>query len=188
MFYNNATEDDPGTATSRRTDPDDTEAGRAAGRASDADTGRWSIRKDRAFHLLQNPRRRAVFRFLLDHPHRREFGMGDLAEIVAAWENDTTIDQLTPDQRQRVYVSLYQSHLPKLDANDVIDYDKTAGRVEPTPLLAVFAKFLDPGLQADSEEFTLETGDSPPAETTDAGSGLLPRVSVSKLFDRHSGR
>lgn len=175
MFYNKTTEDDPGTATSRRIDPDDTEEERAAGRDSTVDTGGWSIRKDRAFHLLQNPRRRAVFRFLLDHPHRREFGMGDLAEVVAVWENDTTIDQLTPDQRQRVYISLYQSHLPKLDADDVIEYDKAGGRVEPTPLLAVFAKFLDPGLSPVVRSSRSKPGARPPPRQPTPGPVSSPQ-------------
>lgn len=118
--------------------------------------GRVSIPKDDAFHILQNRRRRAVCRFLLAHPDQHQFRMADMAEVVAAWENDTTVQQLTPDQRQRVYVSLYQSHLPKLDTHDVIDYDKPRGLVEPTPLLAVFSRFLEPELDAENQALVFE--------------------------------
>ena len=57
----------------------------------------------------------------------------DLAEQIAAWEQETSIDDLSSDERQRVYISLYQSHLPKLDTHGIVDYDKDRGWVEPTP-------------------------------------------------------
>jgi len=52
--------------------------------------------------------------------------MCDVAEHVAAKEHETTVKQLLSDERQRVYIPLYQSHLPKLDEAGIIDYDKPA--------------------------------------------------------------
>lgn len=91
-----------------------------------------SLSKDDIFHLLQNERRRLVLRYLrgTDEPVR----MRDIAEQVAAWEHDTTVEELTSTQRQRVYIPLYQSHLSKLDEAGLIDYQQNRGIVERKPL------------------------------------------------------
>lgn len=114
-----------------------------------------SIAKDDAFHILQNARRRAVLRYLLEHDDRDQFRMRDLAEEVAAWEHDTTVQQLSSTQRQRVYIALYQSHLPKLDDHGVLEYNKSRGTIVPSPLLYAFAPYLDEGLHTDSDELTI---------------------------------
>lgn len=76
----------------------------------------------------------------------------ELAEQVAAWEQETTVDQLNSSERQRVYISLYQSHLPKLDNHGIVDYDKDRGRVEATPLTAQLDAYLEPARGTDSPD------------------------------------
>ncbi|TMT85762.1 hypothetical protein E2L06_03810 [Haloterrigena sp. H1] len=102
--------------------------------------------KDEIFHLLQNERRRMVLRYLrdTDSPVR----MRDVAEQVAAWEHDTTVEELTSTQRQRVYIPLYQSHLSKLDEAGLIEYQQNRGIVERKPL----ADQVDQYLQLDSAD------------------------------------
>nr|WP_317987383.1 hypothetical protein [Haloprofundus halobius] len=68
--------------------------------------------------------------------------MRDIAEQVAAWENDTTVEALMSDQRQRVYIALYQEHLPKLDEDGVIDYNKSRGVVERNDVADQFDPYL----------------------------------------------
>lgn len=114
--------------------------------ATETDT--LSISKDSAFHILQNPRRRAVLRYILEHDDQDQFRMQTVIEEVAAWDHDTTVQQLAADQRQRVYIALYQSHLPKLDAYGVIECDQ--GIIEPTPLIYALAPYLADGLHADN--------------------------------------
>lgn len=118
------------------------EAGNAASRPR-------AISKDDAYHLLQNSRRRAVLRYLLEHDPDRRFRMRDVAEAVAAWEHDTTVPRLTSKERSRVYIALYQTHLPKLDDHGVIEYDKERGHVELTPMIEVFEPYLENGLHTD---------------------------------------
>jgi hypothetical protein len=101
-----------------------------------------TITKDTAFHLLQNSRRRAILRYLIERDDD-VYSMRTVTEQVAAWENDTTIAELTSDARQRVYIALYQSHLPKLDKAGVIEYNRNRGTLVPTPLLGVFEPYLD---------------------------------------------
>lgn len=106
--------------------------------------GSLSIAKDDLFHLLQNGRRRAALRYFAAQPEREEFDMRTLAEEIAAWENGIPVQQLDSDQRQRVYIALYQSHLPKLDDLGVIEYNQSRGTIEPTPLVDEVVQYLEP--------------------------------------------
>ena len=85
---------------------------------------------DEALELLNNRRRRYALHHLKHE--EREVSLGDLAERVAAWENDTTVREVDSTQRKRVYTSLQQFHLPKLDEGGVVNYDERAGVVELT--------------------------------------------------------
>lgn len=128
------------------------------------------LTKDVAFHLLQNPRRRAVLRYLLWGDEGTHV-MRDVAEAVAAWEHDTTVASLAGAERQRVYISLYQSHLPKLADAGVIDYDQDRGVIEPRPPIRVLESFLGESLEADANLSTDGTG------STTGLSGVLARFS-----------
>lgn len=80
------------------------------------------------FEILRNKRRRYAFHYL-----RQQEGpvpLAALSEQVAAWENDTDVAALDPDARQRVYVSLLQTHLPKMDEANIVDFDKSEAVVE----------------------------------------------------------
>jgi hypothetical protein len=67
----------------------------------------------------------------------------NLAEFIAARENDTEIRLISSQQRKRVYVALYQTHLPRLADADVIDYDSSRGTVELRPTAAELFRFMD---------------------------------------------
>ena len=101
------------------------------------------ISKDDLFHVLQNDRRRRVLAYLTHHADDGPFEMRTIAEQVAAWEHDTTVRQLMSDQRQRVYIALYQSHLPKLDEVGLIDYNQSRGIVDPTHLLDTVDQYVE---------------------------------------------
>ena len=73
------------------------------------------------FSLLSNHRRRYTIHFckMSDEP----VTLSDLAEQVAAWEQEKEIEELTSAERKRVYTSLQQTHLPTLADANMIDYD-----------------------------------------------------------------
>jgi len=96
------------------------------------------LTRDRIFDILSSPRRRYVLYFLRSEP--TPIQLTDLAEHVAAWENDTTVEELSTQQRKRVYVSLYQTHLPKLAETGLVDYDEESGDVD----IAAKASEIDP--------------------------------------------
>ncbi|ELY37377.1 hypothetical protein C498_00795 [Haloferax volcanii DS2] len=56
--------------------------------------------------------------------------------MVAARENGTAIEDVTDEERQRVYISLYQTHLPKLESAGLVDYDEEERSVELVPNVA----------------------------------------------------
>jgi hypothetical protein len=135
--------------------------------------------KDELFHLLQNQRRRRVMLFLQDADS--EETMRDVAEQVAAWENDTTVEALSSNERQRVYIALYQSHLPKLDDAGVLDYNQQRGIVSRTPL----ADQLDTHLNVDTEDEKStdkeSTGDE--SESADVmGVSALPSSAIVRYY------
>ncbi|WP_433630497.1 DUF7344 domain-containing protein [Halomicrococcus sp. NG-SE-24] len=107
------------------------------------------LSQDDIFHLLQTPRRRYVLQYLKEHEGPVE--MRDIAEQVAAWENGTTVAALSSDERQRVYIPLYQSHLPKLHEEGVVNYDQNRGTVERTELANQFDKYLDVSEEVDAD-------------------------------------
>lgn len=105
------------------------------------------LSQDLVFDLLSSPRRRYVLYYLQEHDDG-PVDLRELSEQVAAWENDTTVEDLTSQQRKRVYVSLYQTHIPKMAEADVIDYDQDSGTVTLTDR----ARAVESHLRTDDEE------------------------------------
>lgn len=115
-----------------------------------ADEETDELEKDEIYHLLQNERRRNVLRYLRDREGPVQ--MRDIAEQVAAWEHDTTVQALMSDQRQRVYIALYQAHLPKLDEKGIIDYNQSRGIVEKNPRAAKLIAHLEQPTDDDTDD------------------------------------
>lgn len=122
------------TADAERSSSDDASVSESPSRGP-------TLSKDDTFHILQNERRRRVLQYLSEADGAVD--MRDIAEQVAAWEHGTTVQQLTSDQRQRVYIALYQSHLPKLADFGLITYNRSRGVVERTPLADQISWYLD---------------------------------------------
>jgi hypothetical protein len=96
---------------------------------------------DVIFEILKNSRRREVLHFLRERDE--QVSLGELAEHVAAIENETTTDALTSSERKRVYVGLYQCHLPKMDDIGVVDFNQDRGHITLTGKAGDFEKYLD---------------------------------------------
>ncbi|MFB6255762.1 MAG: hypothetical protein ABEH58_03385 [Haloplanus sp.] len=75
--------------------------------------------------VLRNDRRRLVLERLREAEGSQ--AVGDLAEHVAGLEADE--DPPPRNVRQSVYVSLHQTHLPKLDELGIVEYDAEAKEV-----------------------------------------------------------
>lgn len=87
---------------------------------------------DTTFEILSNPRRRNTISYLAQSDTEMVH-LRDLAEQIAAWENGVSMQEVKYNERKRVYTSLYQTHLPKMDRLGIIEYDRSSGVVRPTP-------------------------------------------------------
>lgn len=112
-----------------------------------------ALTKDDIFGLLKNSRRREVTRYLLDSDDGAT--LDELAEHIAAKENDIPIKHLSSDQRKRVYIGLYQCHLPKMDKVGVIDYNKNRGTIEARQALHQLEPYLADDSSSESPEVEL---------------------------------
>mgnify|MGYP000737156917 CR=1 FL=1 len=105
--------------------PDTTDDADAADDSSDA------LSKDRVFELLKNRRRREVLHYLYEHDGTAS--VSTLSEWIAGRENDVPMEEVTTTQRKRVYVGLYQTHLPKMADAGVVDYEQGESGLELGP-------------------------------------------------------
>lgn len=102
----------------------------------DHDTGGQSVdvegfTRETILDVLSNRRRRFALHVLKRRPGR-SIALDELAERIACWENDTTVDELTYKQRKRVQNALHQYHLPKMADYGVVRYAADAGTVALT--------------------------------------------------------
>jgi hypothetical protein len=75
------------------------------------------------FTILRNSRRRCIVRLLYDET---PLCLREAARIIYASENAMPTEDVTGEQQKTIYVTLYQTHAPKMDAADIIDYDRQA--------------------------------------------------------------
>lgn len=93
-----------------------------------SDRARERLTIDKLFELVSNQRRRYLLYYLWQNDGQGQ--IGSLAEQIAAWENDISVQRVTSKQRKCVYTALQQFHLTKLETYDVVSFDKRDGSVE----------------------------------------------------------
>jgi DNA-binding transcriptional ArsR family regulator len=86
--------------------------------------------KDELFQILSNSRRRYIIYYLSQEGN--ELSLKELATKIAAVESGVPESDITSEERQRVYISLYQTHLPKLEDADIVTYDENERTVALT--------------------------------------------------------
>ncbi|MFW5938924.1 MAG: DUF7344 domain-containing protein [Halolamina sp.] len=133
------TEIPPGTETEAALEDEGGEEPADAEGASDAPAQSLSL--DVIFEILRNRRRQLVLEYLRECDET--ITIGELAEHIAAIENDTSVRQLNAQQRKRVYIGLYQCHLPKMDDVGVIDFNQSRGRIDPGEQIEPLYEYLD---------------------------------------------
>ncbi|MFB6182912.1 MAG: hypothetical protein ABEI96_00010 [Haloarculaceae archaeon] len=131
-------------------------SGHSLGRRSTGTIG--SVSKGEVFELLRNRRRRFVLHYL--KRFRGPVSVRDLATQIAAWESGQPVDDVTRDQRRRVYTTLQQTHLDKMDAAGIIEYDadeKVVDRTQRTDELTLYLEVV-PGREFPWQEYYLSLG------------------------------
>lgn len=95
-----------------------------------SETNREELSRNLVFDILSSPRRRYLLYYL--QQEGEPVSIQELSAQIAAWENDVPVDELTSQQQKRVYVSLYQTHIPKLEEAGIAEYDQEEGTVRLT--------------------------------------------------------
>lgn len=103
-----------------------------------------NLTKDEVFEVLSSSRRRQM----LYNLHRRggEADLRDLARDTATAEN---IDPVTDDVIKRLYISLYQTHVPKLEKSGLVRYDSDDKTVSLTDRVTDIAHVLNEDIEPD---------------------------------------
>lgn len=89
---------------------------------------------------LSNCRRRFLLRYL---SRQESTTVKELSRAIAAWENETSAEELSYDDRKTVYTALLQTHLPKLDEMGVVEYDASRKRVRLTDRVDQLRPYLE---------------------------------------------
>ena len=90
------------------------------------------------FHLLGNDRRREV---ILEATKNETISVSELADNIATKEAQ---DGTSPEELYKsVYVSLQQTHLPKLAAEEIIRYEPDTKTIRPGPRLDDIEIYID---------------------------------------------
>lgn len=116
--------------------------GTERGESADMDHLEAARVKDDVFFVLSNYRRR----FILEYCRGRDepIGLRELSEALAAYENGIDKGLTTAPQRKRAYVSLRQTHLPKLDELGILEFDQRRGEILPGSDLSELEPYLAP--------------------------------------------
>lgn len=102
--------------------------------------GRNRLPEVDAYELLSNARRRETVTALLANAER-ELTLRELSERVATRE--TGVDPAPRTHRASVYNALHQTHLPKLQTLDLIEYDHDRKLVRPQPAVRSLYRYID---------------------------------------------
>jgi hypothetical protein len=139
------------------------------------------LSKEEIFDVLQNQRRRYVLQYLkrFDEP----VSLSDLATQVAAWEYQTPVEEVTNDQKKRVYTTLQQTHLEKMEEAGIVEYDRDENLITRTPHTEELTIYLEivPSSEFPWREFYLSLGAISCAVVAALWTGLYPLTLLSPL-------
>jgi hypothetical protein len=139
------------------------------------------LSKAEIFDVLQNQRRRYVLQYLkrFDEP----VSLSDLATQVAAWEYRTCVEEVTKDQKKRVYTTLQQTHLEKMEEAGIVEYDPDENLIRRTPHTEELTIYLEivPSSEFPWREYYLSLGAISCAIVAGLWTGLFPLTMLSPL-------
>lgn len=87
-----------------------------------------ALELDHVFEALAHPRRRYLL-YAIDEA--TEWSLWEIAAKVTAWEQDVPIETLNDDEVERVYVSLYHNHVPKLVEDGIVEFVEANETIRP---------------------------------------------------------
>lgn len=141
-----------------------------------------ALSREEVFEIFSNRRRRYALHYLKRRDDEN-VPLGELAEYVAAWENDKPVDGLTADERKRVLTALRQYHLPKMEDCAFVEFDQMRGTVRLEEPVAELDVYLDvvPGPDVPWGTYYLLLSGLATAAVTAAWAGVAPFGDVPAL-------
>jgi len=143
--------------------------------------GGADLSRSEVFALLGNERRRYLLQYLTNVDPPVE--LGELATRIAAMEHGIAVGRVDSNQRKRVYTTLQQLHLPRLDEAGIVDYDADRGlvdRTEHTDRLVVYLEVV-PQEEFPWREYYLALGAVFAGVAAALWTGVYPLTMVSNL-------
>lgn len=117
------------------------------------------------YHALRATRRRQVIQFVIESDET-VFSVRALGREIAAREEDVPCERATGEPYRNAYNALSQTHLPTLDAAEIIIYDSDRQTFSAGPNLAI-AGLLDAMLRPTIHVLQrTDWKDSAPSETS----------------------
>ena len=104
------------------------------------------LTKDEVFEVLSSSRRRLI----LYHLHRRG-GRADLRTLARDTATEEVDGPVDDDVVKRFYISLYQTHIPKLEQTELVEYDSDEKSVVLTDRVSDIAHVLNVDLGSDRQ-------------------------------------
>lgn len=150
------------------------------------DADETGLSTDTLFELLKNRRRRDAIEYLTAGDGTAT--LSDMAEQIAAQENDVSVEAINSKQRKRVYISLYQCHLPKMDQAGIIEFDKNRGTIvlnegarQLYPYLRASKNNTETGISGTVDDETVDAEEQPGQRWETVQSPALAAVGVAGL-------
>lgn len=81
-----------------------------------------SLSRKTAFQLLSHSYRLALLDCL--EAYDETLTLADASEQVASKIEDAPVEEIEAESVKRIYLSLYHSHVPRLEAHDIVQYDQ----------------------------------------------------------------
>lgn len=97
------------------------------------------------FEALSSERRRTTILVL------NEFGKSVNLSRLSDRISEIEFGRYNSDERKRIYVGLYQTHLDKLDKAGIIDYNEKNKLITPNPIIEDISEFIKTGINLSSE-------------------------------------
>ena len=106
-----------------------------------------TLSESRLYALLAHQRRRLILQILQDFP--APLSAAELTDILA----DCEYTDPTDGDRQRVLLSLYHNHLPRLNDAAVLEYDRDSGRIRRGPNYGVLVGLIEDEWEEENARF-----------------------------------
>lgn len=100
-----------------------------------------ALAPETAFQLLSHSTRIGLLECLKDYDET--LALADVSEEVACTVEDKPVQNIEAESVKQIYMALYHSHIPRLEAHDIVQYDQERDLVTLTERGHQLAEYLN---------------------------------------------